>query len=845
MTTTPTRWLAPLQANSTDTVLDPTLGLLSGQFGARVVGLANGGYLVTWADDTNTRGFGLGPNDLGAQLFSATGQPLGSEFSANAMYNDYDQGSQEVIALAGGGFAVAYHSEDAAMAGDLYNINVDIFDENGDYVRSDDFRQGFAGTPGLDDTNPAIATLSGSNYVIAYEQTDGNYDNIVGHVVVNGVIGPQFVIEGTGEASRNPDVAALSNGSFVVAYEVDNTPGNATHIRAQVRTETGVLVTDVLIGSMGAGTTHQPSLVALQGGNFVMVWEQAGANGAVIKVGIYNANAVLVSGFDSTTFATTTGSQTSPDVTALADGGFIVVWYETETGAIRGQRFDANGAEIGTEFIAAASASPLSDPDITTLADGRILISYTADAGGGDTDVFTTIWDPRTGPLIGTANRDVVTSRVEGATVNGLGGNDDLLGAAGNDILDGGAGADLLSGGLGSDRASYVSAAAGVVASLSNPAANTGDAAGDIYSSIESLTGSNFNDTLTGSNAANSIIGGAGNDVVTGLGGADSLSGGDGNDTLIGGVGGDYLSGGAGSDRASYAEAAASVFANLSNAAGNAGEAAGDTYNSIESLTGSNFDDTLTGSSGANSIIGGGGNDVVTGLGGADSLYGGDGNDTLIGGVGGDYLSGGAGSDRASYVSATSGLTANLSNSALNTGEAAGDVYNSIEYLTGSNFNDTLTGSSGANRISGSSGNDTVNGLGGGDTLFGNAGDDLLNGGLGNDILEGNAGNDIFFFDTALGASNIDTVTDFTAADDTIRLENAVFTAIAGTGTLTALQFVANATGTATSANHRIVYDTSSGYLYYDANGSAGGGSQLFAKLAPGLALTNADFLVV
>jgi serralysin len=76
-------------------------------------------------------------------------------------------------------------------------------------------------------------------------------------------------------------------------------------------------------------------------------------------------------------------------------------------------------------------------------------------------------------------------------------------------------------------------------------------------------------------------------------------------------------------------------------------------------------------------------------------------------------------------------------------------------------------------------------------------------------------------------------------------LENAIFTTIVGTGTLTAAQFVANATGTAQDADDRIVYETDTGSVFFDSNGNAAGGGVLFAVLTPGLALTNADFLIV
>jgi Ca2+-binding RTX toxin-like protein len=85
-------------------------------------------------------------------------------------------------------------------------------------------------------------------------------------------------------------------------------------------------------------------------------------------------------------------------------------------------------------------------------------------------------------------------------------------------------------------------------------------------------------------------------------------------------------------------------------------------------------------------------------------------------------------------------------------------------------------------------------------------------GGLGNDTLTGGAGLDSFFFTTALNAAtNGDTITDFNVTDDTIRIDNAIFTAfnaVAASTMLASAAFKANATGTATEGDDRIVYNT-------------------------------------
>lgn len=162
--------------------------------------------------------------------------------------------------------------------------------------------------------------------------------------------------------------------------------------------------------------------------------------------------------------------------------------------------------------------------------------------------------------------------------------------------------------------------------------------------------------------------------------------------------------------------------------------------------------------------------------------------------------------------------------------------------LTGSNAIDG-TGNGLADRMSGNGAANRLDGAGGHDQLFGLAGNDCIGGNVGNDTLSGGAGADMFVFGTALSRyTNVDRISDFSAADDTIELHQSVFTALAR-GTLSADAF---RTGTAAQdANDRIIYDSSTGKIFYDADGNGAGAQVLFAQVNAGQLLTNADFLVV
>ena len=270
---------------------------------------------------------------------------------------------------------------------------------------------------------------------------------------------------------------------------------------------------------------------------------------------------------------------------------------------------------------------------------------------GGSAFNDTLTGDAGVNILNGLAGNDMLSGAAGNDVLSGAAGNDTLSGGPGNDLLDGGPGNDLLDGGAaGMDTASYATAASTVTVSLAlqGVAQNTVGAGIDTLTNLESLTGSAFNDTLTGDANGNILNGLAGNDTLIGGAGNDALSGAAGNDTLFGGRGNDILDGGAaGNDTVSYADAAGGVTVSLllQGAAQNTIGGGSDTLTNFENLTGSPFNDTLTGGAGANLLSSLAGNDVLSGAMGNDTLMGGAGNDILIGGVGNDMLMGGAGSD--------------------------------------------------------------------------------------------------------------------------------------------------------------------------------------------------------
>ena len=331
---------------------------------------------------------------------------------------------------------------------------------------------------------------------------------------------------------------------------------------------------------------------------------------------------------------------------------------------------------------------------------------------------------------------------------------------------------------------------------------------GDPRSLIENAIAGDGGDRMVGNDANNRLEARGGADVLVGGLGSDTLLGGEGDDILMTRSGSDLLDGGSGVDLVSYEQAATGLQANLSDRTKNIGEAAGDIYVGIENLCGSTFGDTLVGNAGANWLAGDSGNDFLQGEGGQDDLWGEQGSDTLIGGAGADILRGaGAGGDPddglkdwASYRTASGAVTVNLANLALNTGDAAGDTYVSIEVFEGSRFGDQLIGDAQANTFYGAAGEDS---------LFGGGGQDVLSGGIGYDRLEGGAAADQFLFNRADGGG--DTIVDWQAGTDKIALKGFGFTAISSKNFNN---------GIIGQPRECLFYNPAEGILYYDRDGT-------------------------
>ena len=397
----------------------------------------------------------------------------------------------------------------------------------------------------------------------------------------------------------------------------------------------------------------------------------------------------------------------------------------------------------------------------------------------------------------------------QGITVLAAGAVDHITTGAGNDVLVGGAGADVMTGAAGDDI--YVVDNANDAVNESNGGGNDIVYAMASYAlnaggSVERLSSIDWTSTnalnLTGNELSNLIEGNAGANVLNGGGGADTMVGFGGDDIYVVDDAGDVVTEGVGQGNdivyalASHALAAGSEVERLSTIDWSQTDAI--------NLTGNEIANLIEGNAGANVLNGGGGADTLVGFGG-DDIYVVDNSGDLV------IETNGNGND----------VVYALSNYTLNAG-ASVETLSSIDWSSTSALN--LTGNEIANVVNG------------------NAGANTLNGGAGSDVLTGFGGADNFAFTTALGAGNVDLISDFVAADDTIQLDDGVFAGLS-LGALNANAFVV---GTAAGdADDRIIYNQTTGQLFFDEDGNGAGAAVWFATLQGAPVITASDFTVI
>ncbi len=379
--------------------------------------LADGGYVVIWQSQLQAGEYGAATADIFGQRFDANGNALGTEFQVNSTTAD-QQSAPTVAGLQGGGFVVSWDS----LTPGFNSIGTDVFAQRFDgqgLPEGSEFRVSpvFSG----DQNQSAITALGDGGFVVSWysrfsEQHINNGEYGGGEAGIFGqryssngnVVSAAFRIGNTsGTGLSQPAVAGLIDGGFVATWQ---TSVFADSIRGQRYAANGTpLGAEFLVNSTVTNSQHEPSVTGLADGGFVITWRSDGQDGD--QGGIYgqryNASGILL-GTEFNINTHTTGLQSNPDVTATPDGGFVVTWHSDMSspaggfGGVYSQQFDINGNRIGEEQAIHVSPTFIinSLPSVLALSDGTLVYSWTrSDAGG--TGVQSRLFEPvaNTGPV--------------------------------------------------------------------------------------------------------------------------------------------------------------------------------------------------------------------------------------------------------------------------------------------------------------------------------------------------------------------------------------------------------------------------------------------------------------
>ncbi|MCV6587304.1 MAG: cadherin-like domain-containing protein [Marinibacterium sp.] len=317
--------------------------------------LANGDFVVTW-ESLDSIAEPNGSSDVRARVFSPDGTPRGDDFIVNAL-TDTSQSNPEVVALAGGSFAITWQSSDGQDDSSGSGIKMRVFKEGGAPARDEVLVN--AQTQG-NQTDPHIIMLPDESYVVTWLDDSGTFDNdktgVVGRIFDEDgtALTPDFVVNTQAAGMQfTPRLIALDNGTFVAAWATE--VGSETHIKARILDAgTGAEVkSEFLIGTAPDGIEQQFDIEALTGGGFVASWVTGADDGRDLMGQIYDANGDTV----VPAFAIADDiaqAQLLPKVTALSGGGFAVGWVTLDPAqdgsgaAVKSKLFDADGTALAT-----------------------------------------------------------------------------------------------------------------------------------------------------------------------------------------------------------------------------------------------------------------------------------------------------------------------------------------------------------------------------------------------------------------------------------------------------------------------------------------------------------------
>ncbi|WP_137156260.1 calcium-binding protein [Rhizobium sp. FKL33] len=503
---------------------------------ASIASLADGGWIVTWTsygqDGSNT--------GIYMQRYAADGSAVGSETLVNT-YTADAQFQSSVTGLADGGWVVSWASD--GQDGSVYGAYQQLYSADGVAVGAETkiptytkWHQFEAVVTPLADggwlTTWVSEAQDGDQSGVYQKRYDASGAAVTTETLVNTY---------TASHQMYPAVAALADGGWVTTWTSVGQDGGRFGVYQQRYDALGAAVgKETFVPSTHTGDKDLSAAAGLADGGWVVVWSNnATSFTRDIYLQRFSADGSTEGG-ETMVNTTVDDNQEYADIAALADGGWVVTWtsfgQDDDASGVYLQRYDANGAKLGGETqINVYEAREQNDTTITVLDDGSWVVAWTS--YGQDGDDYGIYQRHFAIDVRGSAGADALTGTSWAEYLVGYSGNDTLDGKGGADVMIGGTGNDTYYVNTSSDQvqeftrqgtdtvissASYSLAALAAVENLTLSG-----------SSNRSATGNGLANSLIGNSGANAINGGVGADILEGASGADTLTGGSGADSFL------------------------------------------------------------------------------------------------------------------------------------------------------------------------------------------------------------------------------------------------------------------------------------------------------------------------
>jgi large repetitive protein len=345
-------------------VIDATAGNANISTRSNMVLLSDGSYGVAWVEQPTT-----GYSYVYYKKLDANGNTLVSETKLGTIVNNGDR--VDMVALAGGGFAIAYSYNPSPSYVNLETINAS------GVVTTRTLNPSI-----IDNSEVFMTALPNGGYVVTWtsqKTSSGGSQDVVYQVFdsTGATVGSLGRLDSYTNVDMSPTVASFSNSDFVIAWSGADSTTTSFDIYVQRFNSSGVAITSKQTLDGAGGSDYSPQVVVLKDGGYAVYWRESSGKNYIVT---YNASNTFLSknevGAGQSKMSIDNTSDTM--ITPLKDGGYVVTWDKYPPAYSYTQQYDKNGVAVGgMNMITVDGVTTIRVKSTEALSDGGYLTLYT------------------------------------------------------------------------------------------------------------------------------------------------------------------------------------------------------------------------------------------------------------------------------------------------------------------------------------------------------------------------------------------------------------------------------------------------------------------------------------